>query len=288
MRHGLGGAPQPRSGRANWQACAPVHVIGATTIAAGLHLQQRRDLVGRGRPSAVALVGADGALCEVRLVEDDDEILAVIPDGARVVVDAPLAVPNDAGSRQVERVLAWLDIAAFPTSRARLAKLHGGIRGEELRPALAARASDLAEGIPDATLRQILRERAHPDVSALQDLGEYRGSWLALRAPRYRPKGAGRAAPGGAQAAAEILAAEVDLGGWAPTAAPDDWRAIADAAVLDAVALAVTARRGADPARSLRVGDPERGEILLAADATMRARAAVNLARLREEREVDI
>ena len=59
-------------------------------------------------------------------------------------------------------------------------------------------------------------------------------------------------------------------------------------AALDAVALAVAARRGADPVRSLRLGDPERGEVLLAADATMRERAAVNLARLRGEREVDI
>jgi predicted nuclease with RNAse H fold len=258
-----------------------VQVIVATSIAAGLHLQQRRDLVGGGHPSAIALLGTDGALREVRLLEEDAEILSAVPAGARLVVDAPLAVPNEAASRPLEKLLAWLDIAAFPASRARLEKLHGGIRGEELRPGLAGRAAEVAEGLPDATLRQIMREREHPDVLTAEDLGEYRAAWLGLRAPRYRPKGTGRAAPEGIRAATAILAEAVDLGGWAPAEDPDDWRAIADAAVIDAVACAVAARRGDDPDRSLRLGAPERGEALLAADAAMRERAAINVARLR-------
>ncbi len=250
--------------------------------AVGLHLQQRAALVGAGRPSVVALVGADASLLDVRRVDGDAEVLAAVPTCERVCVDAPLVVVNDEGARDVERLLAWLDIPTFPSSRRRLAALHGGLRGEALRGGLAARAGDVVEAVPDATLRQIMIESGRLDASTME-LAEYRRAWLGLRPPRYRPKGDGRARPAGTAAAAAIVARVVDLGGWAPRADADDWGAIEDAAVLDAVICAYTALRADDPTRALRLGTPERGEILLAADRAMRMRGAVNLARLRSE-----
>ena len=250
--------------------------------AVGVHLQQRAALIGTGRPSVVALVGADASLLDIRRADGDAEVLAAVPTCTRVCVDAPLVVANEEGARDVERLLAWLDIPMFPSSRRRLAALHGGLRGEDLREGLATRAGDVVEAVPDATLRQIMLESGRVDASTME-LTEYRRAWLGLRAPRYRPKGEGRARPSGALAAAAIVARVVDLGGWAPRANADDWEAIDDAAVLDAVICAYTALRAEDPARALRLGAPERGEILLAADRAMRMRAAVNLARLRSE-----
>jgi len=250
--------------------------------AAGLHLQQGLALVGPGRPSVVATVDAGAALVDVRRADGDPELLAAVPSGVRLCVDAPLVVPDEEGTRDVERLLAWLDIPTFPSSRRRLAVLHGGLRGEHLRTALAARAADVVEAVPDATIRQILLESGRVEAGST-DLAEYRRAWIDVRAPRYRPKGEGRAHPAGTIAAAAIVARVVDLGGWAPRADADDWGAIEDAAVLDAIVCAYTALRAQDPVRALRLGTPERGEVLLAADRAMRMRAAVNLARLRSE-----
>lgn len=274
-----------------WQApgpsgTPPENPSTGGAASAGLHLEQRPERDRDRRPSVLATLSADGRLLSLQPLGTDEEIVAAVPAGLPLAVDAPLAVPNDAGSRDAERVLAWLDVPAFPSARRRLLALHGAIRGEELRPRLAARAGRVVESLPDATLRQLVRER--DGGPGADDLLGYRESWLAIRPPRYRPKGPGRADPRGTVAAAAILATAVDLGGWTPRADAGDWEAIAEAAAVDAIACAVVAGRLADTPRSLVVGDAAHGEIALAADAAMRARAAVNLARLRSEGRIRI
>lgn len=274
-----------------WQAPVPggtprEHHSSGGAASAGLHLEQRPEGERERRPSVLVTLSADGRLLTLQHLDSDEEIAAAVPAGLPLAVDAPLAVPNDAGSRDAERVLAWLDVPVFPSARRRLLSLYGGIRGEDLRATLAAQAGRVVESLPDATLRQLARER--DGGPGADDLLAYRESWLAIRAPRYRPKGPGRADARGCVAAAAILASAVDLAGWTPRADAGDWETIADAAAIDAIACAVVAGRLADTGRSLVVGDAANGEIALAADAAMRARAAVNLARLRSEGRIRI
>jgi predicted nuclease with RNAse H fold len=256
---------------------------------AGLHLLQGLDLVGTPRRSAVARLDADGRLTALDLAATDDEIAALLADGglAAVAVDAPLHVANDTGRRDAEAVLAWCDVAAFPSSRRRLAQVHGGLRGEDLAPRLARPGRRLLEALPDQVLRQIAWERDHPPDAPPLDLLEYRTAWIGVRAPVYRPKGTGRARPDGTLAAWRLLGEAVDLAGWTPGPPADDWAAIADAARVDAVLCAYAALRAVQGrAASLDVG---RGrQVTLPADANLAARVAATLERLRAEGTVAI
>lgn len=258
---------------------------------AGLHLMQTLPLVDSPRRSAVAVLDGEGRLERLALADDDDAVIAALPaDAAVVALDAPLAVPDERGQRDVERVLAWCDIPAFPVASARLARVHGGARGLALAPRLAAWPR-VVEALPDQVLRQLAWERPHPPGAPALPLGEYRAAWLGLRPPAYRAKGPGRARPAGFAAARALLAGVLDLVGWAPEAAPaDDWAALADAARLDALACAYLALRLARDggAGTVTVGSRERGAITLAAGPDLRGRVAVNLERLRAERSVRI
>lgn len=256
----------------------------------GLHLQPADALVGTGRPSCLAEITADGRLGRIDLLEDDDPIVAAVGAApALVVVDAPLAVPNATGRRDVEVVLSWLDCTPFPVSRRRAEQLWGGVRGERLAARLTGAGHDVAEGAPDIVLRQLRREAAGGGPPGEDvDLAAYRGEWLALRAPRYRPKGTGRASEAGLAEAHSLLARALGMGD-PPPAPRDDWEAIAEAARLDAIALALTARRAVDaPERVLWLGTADRGRVVVPSDAAMRLRAAVNLDRLRAEGAIRI
>lgn len=239
------------------------------------------DAIGTPRPSCVAGVDADGVLCLLTLVDTDDQLLSAVPEGARVLaVDAPLVVDNPTGQRAPEHLLAWLDAPAFPNSITRLTQLYGGLRGVGLRDRLAARAGRLVEALPELVLRELAWEARHPPSDPPLELAEYRAAWLGMRAPRYRPKGRGRALPAGRAPAAALLAGVMDLGGWLPVAEPDDWQAIADAARLDAMACAYAAWRLATrPQATLLLGDPS-VPLAIPADANLRARADLHLARL--------
>ncbi len=257
----------------------------------GLHLLQTLRLVGSGRRSCLAEVDAAGRLVAMRLLDGDDEVVAALAPGpALLVVDAPLAAPEPDGQRDAERVLAWCDVPAFPVSARRLERVHGGARGVALAPRLAADGREVAETLPDLVLRQLAWERERPPHGAALDLAAYREAWLGVRPPAYRPKAAGRAAAAGLHPAAALLGSALDLGGWAPAAAPDDWTALDDAARLDALACAYLAWRrrhgGADA--TLTLGTPQRGLLVLPVDANLRARLTLNLERLRAEGAVAI
>lgn len=256
----------------------------------GLHLLQPLPLVGTPRPSVVAELDADARLVDLAECGADEAVTAAVGDAPGVLaVDAPLAVPNAAGRRDAEAVLAWLDVPVFPTSRRRLEQLAGGVRGEALLPGLRAPGRTVVEAVPDLVLREVAWEAEHPADAPPMDLGAYREAWLGVRAPRYRPKGAGRAHPEGLRAAHAILARVVDFAGWVPRDRDGDWGSIADAAVLDAVACAYTALRlGTAPGGCLVLGTPGRGVIAAPADANLLGRAEVNLARLRAEGSVGI
>ncbi len=249
--------------------------------AAGIHLLQGLDLVGTPRRSAVARLDGDGRLVALDLAASDDDIVALLGGGAlrAVAVDAPLHVPNDAGRRDCEAVAAWCDVSAFPSSRRRLAQVHGGLRGEALAPHIHAPGRALLEALPDQVLRQLLWERDHPPDAPPLDLLAYRTAWIGVRAPVYRPKGTGRARPDGVLAAWRILDAALDLGGWAPGPATDDWGPIADAARIDAICCAYAALRHLrGTTATIATGGP--APLALVADANLAGRVAATIARL--------
>jgi predicted nuclease with RNAse H fold len=256
---------------------------------AGIHLLQGLELMDTPRRSAVARLDAAGRLTALDLAATDDEI-GILVDGAgiaAVAVDAPLHVPNETGRRDCEAVLAWCDVAAFPSSRRRLTQVHGGLRGETLAPRLAAPGRGVLEALPDQVLRQIAWEREHPSDAPPIDLLDYRTAWVGVRAPVHRPKGTGRARPDGTLAAWRLLDGAVDLGGWAPEPPADDWAAIADAARVDAICCAYAALRhvrGSAVALGTGGGPP----VTLPADANLTARVAMTLERLRGEGAIRI
>lgn len=257
--------------------------------AIGVHLLQTLGLVGSGRHSAVARLDDRARLAALDLADDDDDLLARIGIApGTLAIDAPLAVPDATGQRDVERVLAWCDVPAFPVSRLRLEQLHGGARGVALAPRLAAPGREVRETLPDLVLRQIAWEHDNPPGSPPPDLARYRAAWLGLRAPVYRPKGVGRARAAGLVPAWRILAGVVDLGGWAPDPGGDEWGALDDAARIDAICCAYTALRMTDPEGSMGIGSPERGLVAFPVDASLRARVALTIARLRDEGSVRI
>ena len=160
------------------------------------------DLIGSPRRSAVACLDDAGALVTLELADRDDDLLAALPgDAAWLCVDAPLAVPNLDGSRDAEKVLAWCDVPAFPVSRRRLERVHGGARGVDLAPSLARSGRAVRETLPDLVLRELEWERQHPPGAPAMDLADYRPASIGVRAPVYRPKGRGRARPAGLQPA---------------------------------------------------------------------------------------
>lgn len=250
----------------------------------GLHLVAHLDLVSSPRRSVLARLDAAGRLRALEEAGSDAEIVALLEehDPAIVVADAPLEVPNATGRRDCESVIAWCDIAAFPVSARRLETVFGGTRGVTLAPALAAGGRQALEGLPDQVLRQIAWEAGNPLGAPPLPLADYRAAWLGVRAPRYRPKGLGRARPEGTLAAWRLLATVVDMDGWAPAAAPDDWAAIGDAARIDAICCAYSGLRLARD-EAVCVGAPDRGTVVLVADANLRARLSATVARLRAE-----
>lgn len=256
--------------------------------ALGLHLVQHLELVDSPRRSVLVRVDAEGRLRAVHEAAGDHEVVALAAaGGAALVVDAPLAVPEATGRRDAEAVLAWCDVTAFPVSGRRLAQVTGGTRGAALAAALEAPGRTLAEALPDQVLRQIAWERGHPAGAPALDLADYRTAWIPVRAPAYRPKGAGRARPDGIVEAWGLLREVMDLDGWTPGSGADDWAAIADAAVIDALCCAYAGLRVLRGAGVL-LGTPERGRIALPVDANLRGRLALTLDRLRAEGAIRI
>jgi predicted nuclease with RNAse H fold len=251
---------------------------------AGLHLLAHLDLVSSPRRSVVARLDRSGRLRALEEAAGDAEVIAAVEaQGASlVVVDAPLAVPRAGGRRDAEAVLSWCDVPAFPVSARRLDTVFGGARGVALADRLAGAGRRVLEALPDHVLRQISWEAGRPEGAPAMDLAAYRAAWLGVRAPRYRPKGVGRARPEGVMEAWRLLARVVDMDGWTPAASPGDWEAIADAARIDAICCAYAGLR-LEQGAAVVLGTPGRGEMAVPVDANLRARLAATLERLRGE-----
>lgn len=260
--------------------------------AVGIHLVQdarRHDAPAR---SAVAEITPANRLSGVRMCRSDEEIVDAVGGGpALVLVDAPLAIPAVTGRRDVEHVLAWLDIAAFPVTPARMQKAYGGARGVGLATALGSLdvGHVLAEALPDQVLRQVMWEREHPPGAPSLDLATYRAGWLGVRAPAFRPRG-GRARNDGLAPARHLLAGLADTTAWPAPTREGDLADLDEAAAIDAVACATLARRCLDAAgdRWAVIGDARRGRVALAACPEMIDRARVNIERLRAEGTIGI
>lgn len=247
----------------------------------------RVDPPGR---SAVAEIGPTGDLLGVQMCSSNEEIAATVgASPALVVIDAPVMIPPDTnGRRDMEHVLAWLDIPAFPVTPARMVTVHGGARGAILA-ALLPPAQIVVEGIPDQVIRQLLWERDHEPGSAPLGLAAYRAAWLDVRPPAFRPRG-GRARNDGLIPARMILADGADLSAWPEPERTGDLAALDEAAAIDATACAVTAHRclHGDGDRWARIGSNDRGVVIIPADPDLIARAEVNIARLTDERTIAI
>lgn len=255
----------------------------------GVHLLQPLPLVASRRRSAVARVDASGRLSALDLAAGDEELVETIGSGASVlVVDAPLAVPGETGRRDVERILAWCDVPAFPVAAGRLRALHGGMRGVELRPRLAVAADRLYETLPGLVLRQVAWERGRPAGAPPLDLAEYRTAWLGVRAPVYGGKPGGAVRLAGLLPAWRLLDQVLDLGGWVPADRPDAEQAADDAARLDALCCAYAARRMTGGGGGMSIGTPSLGQLALPVDACLRHRVEVTLERLRAEGSIRV
>lgn len=260
--------------------------------AVGIHLVQdarRHDAPAR---SAVAEIAPGNRVSGVRMCRTDEEIGdAVGREPALVLVDAPIVVPPVAGRRDAEHVLAWLDIAAFPVTPARMEKAYDGARGVDLAAILAAHGTGhvVAEALPDQVLRQAMWEQRHPAGAPPLDLAAYRAEWLGVRAPAFRPRG-GRARNDGLGPARELVAGLADATEWPAPTREGDLADLDEAAVIDAVACAALARRCLDAPgdRWAVIGDAPSGRVALAACPEMIDRARVNIERLRAEGTIGI
>lgn len=250
---------------------------------AGVHLDPR----GIG-PSAVAALDAAGALVAMLVGRTDAEVLTALPAvSAIVAVDAPLAIPNESGRRDLEQVLAWCDVNLFPVSGRRMTSVFGGARGVTLAPALAGRTAFLTEFAPSLVLRELLWERDHPVTDPPLDLADYRRLWLSARPPAHAPTRRGTVDVAGLRAAADLLAGVIDPSGWTPDGGGDP---LADAARVGALAGGYAALRCARPelGPTLRLGDAVRGQIITPADANLVARVGLHVERLRAAGEIAI
>jgi predicted RNase H-like nuclease len=155
------------------------------------------DLAWSGRnPSGVAVLEGSAAGARLTcsgLLGSDAEVLAFLDEHAAgpviIAIDAPLSVPNEAGKRPGEALLAPVfgrqQANAHPANRTTLTRYNGGeIRGEVLKAALQTR------GFVDDPFHL-----AAPDVRAMVEVYPH-AAMVALfhltRTLKYKQKGQGR------------------------------------------------------------------------------------------------
>lgn len=86
------------------------------------------------KSSGICLMDEEGKVEELTLAGSDEEIIKIAKEHEvdYIGIDAPLKIPNEEGSRPVERELARRGRPAYPANRKFFNKHYGGIRGERL------------------------------------------------------------------------------------------------------------------------------------------------------------
>jgi predicted nuclease with RNAse H fold len=169
------------------------------------------------------VIDEDGVLVEWKCLTTDAEIVESVSSHAPawVAIDASLHVPNQAGMRDVERLMKQEGLKVLPTSKAFLKKHCGGSRGEKivslLRPlgfSLEQGAMPIFETFPRAILHSTLG-----------------------KLPRYKTGSREDRAKGCAELAIQIETAFPALQGSVANGLPSDSRQAAD--MLDSLACAI-------------------------------------------------
>ena len=131
----------------------------------------------RNRSGGAILSASGRLLAATSALGDDEEILRFVTDAlpesspGLIGIDAPLAVPNDTGSRLCDRKVASVfgryDAAPYPVNRQNLAR-YGGLRAEAIRQRLEA------SGFPhdpvierQAETRRVVEVFPHPAIVSL-------------------------------------------------------------------------------------------------------------------------
>ncbi len=247
----------------------------------GVHLMPMVEAVRTQRPSVV--VELDGATVQaIAHVQTIEDVVEALGDGPLIVaVDTPLRIANPTGRRALDELLAWLDVPVFPISRARVDQVWGGSRGQKLAAALASKPDAVVlEAVPDLVLRVLAWQASGREPC--DDLQAFRTGWLDLRPAPYRPKGLGRARPAAMDSAVALIRSALDIGRWRLSQEPDDWQAIADAAVVDALLCAYSALSVAR-GHGVVVASDDGSPCALPTVAMLHRRIEVNVERLRRD-----
>ncbi len=132
-------------------------------------------------PSGAAVLSSSGRLLEATGgLRGDDEILDLVERVTSpgvpglIAIDAPLAVPNETGSRPCDREVATVfgsfQAGPYPANRRALAR-YGGLRGEAIRQRLDLLGFDHCPDIPrQQAIRQVVEVFPHPATVALFNL----------------------------------------------------------------------------------------------------------------------
>ena len=204
------------------------------------------------RRSAVARLDPEGRLTALDLADADDDLVGPgsAPDRGVLAVDAPLAVPDETGRRDVEarprlvRRPGLPGVAPPPGAASRRRPRRGARAARWPRPGASVR-----EALPDLVLRQIAWERDHPAGRAAARPGRRTGRRGSACAPRCTaPRAPAGPGPAG------LLAGVAPAGGGdrprrmgAGRRRPTTGARSTTPPALDAICCAYTALRMADP-----------------------------------------
>jgi len=128
------------------------------------------------RSSGACLMNKQGEIKEMNHVGTDEEIIEMAKDKQvdYIGIDAPLKVPNEGGSRPVERELAKRGRPAYPANKEFFNKHYGGVRGERLVERFQKEGYPFIERTNDNE-KGVIEVYPNPTIKALLgDIPEYK------------------------------------------------------------------------------------------------------------------
>jgi len=128
------------------------------------------------RSSGACLMDEEGNIKKMEHIGSDQEIIEISRKNEvnYIGIDAPLKVPNEEGSRPVERELAKRGRPAYPANREFFNKHYGGIRGERLVQRFKEENYPFIERTSDSE-KGVIEVYPNPTIKALLgDIPEYK------------------------------------------------------------------------------------------------------------------